>query len=54
MTNTQEKRISYPATLIERVATYLATKPYREVYELLDELQKSGKLLDAAQVPTDE
>ena len=52
--DTQEKRIAYPATLIERVATYLATKPYREVYELLDELQKSGKLLDATKALTDE
>jgi uncharacterized membrane protein YphA (DoxX/SURF4 family) len=42
------ERISYPKELIEQVGAYLATKPFAEVYQLIQSLQQKGEPVKAA------
>ena len=37
------ERISYPKDLIEQVGADLATKPFAEVYQLIQALQQKGE-----------
>jgi hypothetical protein len=37
------ERISYPKEIIEQVGSYLATKPFQEVYQLIQALQQQGE-----------
>ena len=47
------ERISYQIELIEQVGAYLATKPFQEVYQLIQSLQQKGELVKAA-APSEE
>ena len=42
-----EIRISYPEDTMQRIANYLATRPYGEVFQLLNEIQMRGAKVEA-------
>ena len=42
-----EIRISYPEDTIQRIANYLATRSYAEVFQLIGEIQTRGVKIES-------
>lgn len=43
-----EIRIAYPEDTIQKIANYLATRPYAEVFHLIGEIQTRGAKVEAS------
>ena len=46
-----EIRIAYPEDTLQRIANYLGTRPYAEVFSLIGEIQTRGVKVESALKP---
>jgi hypothetical protein len=49
-----EVRIAYCEDVLQKIASYLASKPYSEVYVFMHLLQTQGKKVDLPMGPSEE